>query len=128
MTNIHLRDGLLFVEVTIQFGERVLTLSNVVIDTGSETTIFRTDDLEQIGVTLPLDGIIGRVSGIGSGYEWIIETSIDRLTVGELSAAPFTVEMGNLDYGYGINGILGCDFLIATEALIDLKNLELRKA
>jgi hypothetical protein len=35
----------------------------------------------------------------------------------------FNVEVGSMDYGFEINGILGMDFLLATGIKIDLKNL-----
>ena len=31
----------------------------------------------------------------------------------------FDIELGQLDYGYNINGILGADFLVKTHAVID---------
>lgn len=37
----------------------------------------------------------------------------------------FTIEVGVMDYGFDINGILGMDFLIETGAIIDLARMEI---
>lgn len=40
----------------------------------------------------------------------------------------FTIEVGVMDYGLAINGILGMDFLIETGAIIDLARMEITVA
>lgn len=39
-----------------------------------------------------------------------------------------TIEVGVMDYGFDINGILGMDFLIETGAIIDLARMEITVA
>jgi hypothetical protein len=39
--------------------------------------------------------------------------------------AGFEVEIGGIDYGFPIHGILGMDFLCATDAKIDLGQFEI---
>lgn len=48
---------------------------------------------------------------------------VDRLAVGEASVSSFEVEIGGMDYGFAIQGILGMDFLRQTGAVISLKDL-----
>lgn len=45
---------------------------------------------------------------------------VDRLVVGETALANFEVEIGGMDYGFSIKGILGMDFLRGTQAIVDL--------
>ncbi len=46
--------------------------------------------------------------------------------VGEQGLDAPEIEVGGMDYGFEINGILGMDFLLKTGASIDLQALELR--
>lgn len=43
-----------------------------------------------------------------------------------MSAFDFQVEIGWMDYGFSLQGIVGLDFLLKTRAVIDLADLELR--
>jgi hypothetical protein len=45
--------------------------------------------------------------------------------VGELQVSDFQIEVGSMDYGFDIDGIIGMDFLIQVEAIIDLARLEI---
>jgi hypothetical protein len=40
--------------------------------------------------------------------------------------AQFEVEVGAMDYGLDLDGILGTDFLVATRAVVDLAAVEIR--
>jgi hypothetical protein len=48
---------------------------------------------------------------------------IDRLAIGNHGVDNFEVEVGEMDYGFEIGGILGMDFLRAACAIIDLGQL-----
>lgn len=50
---------------------------------------------------------------------------IDRLAVGTNGLDRFEVEIGEMDYGFEIGGILGMDFLRVAGAVIDLRRLTL---
>ena len=60
--------------------------------------------------------------GIG-GVEYVIEKQIDQLSIGKLAMTGFTIQMGALDYGMQINGIIGADFLLKTGAKLDFDRL-----
>lgn len=120
-----LRHGLLYVAVSLTFRNRELQLPDVIVDTGSAGTIFSADALLQIDLLPePLD-TLRRIRGIG-GIEFVFSKEIQRLQAGNLVIRDFEVEVGALDYGFPVQGILGVDFLIEAGAIIDLKQLELR--
>jgi len=119
---IILRYGLPFVSVVIDANDQQLRLENVLLDTGAAATVFRTDDLLAIGVMPAPTDHVRFMAGIG-GREAVIEKQIDKLVVGNLLVAPFTIQLGAMDYGFEINGIVGMDFLLATRATIDLSKL-----
>jgi hypothetical protein len=50
-------------------------------------------------------------------------TLVDFLQVGEKQLTAFEIEVGGMDYGFDIRGILGMDFLRQAGAILDLKAL-----
>ena len=50
---------------------------------------------------------------------------VDGLTLGTFELRNFEIEIGTLDYGFAIDGILGINFLHQVGACIDLAKLEL---
>ncbi len=127
MTPVPIRiiDGLSYISVTLRAHGQILALERVLLDTGSSGTVFKTHDLEKLGVgLLPTDPLLF-LQGIG-GEEALVEKSIEALQVGSLIVAPFKIQMGAVNYGIPMDGILGLDFLLRTQAVIDLDALELR--
>jgi len=59
------------------------------------------------------------MSGIG-GREPVIEKSIQALHVGNIVMSPCIVQMGALNYGISVDGILGMDFLSNMGTVINL--------
>ena len=58
-----------------------------------------------------------------SDVEVVYMRVVDRLAIGKASLSNFEVEIGGMDYGFEIQGILGMDFLRQTGAVISLKDL-----
>ena len=51
--------------------------------------------------------------------------TLDYLKIGEYRLSDFPVDVGGMDYGFAINGILGMDVLINTGAIINLRHMEI---
>jgi len=124
---IRLRDGLPYVAATLIYQGRQLLLNDVLLDTGSAGAIFSTDRLLAIGLTYEPDDMVHRVRGVG-GTEFVFTKHVDRLAVGELHISDFQIEVGGMDYGFDIDGIIGMDFLVQVGAVIDLATLEVYPA
>lgn len=122
--NIHLQDGLPFVEVTLDHQGHRLVLSRVLLDTGSAGSLLAADELLKINVSLEPHDPLRRIRGVG-GSEFVFVKTLDHLSVGSLRAATFAVEVGALDYGFTLQGILGMDFLLHAKAIINLDALTL---
>jgi len=122
---IELRGGLLFVNVRLRHGGQDLQLHDVLLDTGSAGTVFSTDAVSAIGLTYAPEDPLHRIHGIG-GSEFVFMKRIDRASLGEREVRDFTVEVGGMDYGFQLHGIIGTDFLLAVGAVIDLRTLEIR--
>jgi hypothetical protein len=96
------------------------------LDSGSGATGFKTDELEKIDVRLQPGDLIEYLSGIG-GQEPVVEKYIDSIELGDLQVTSFAVQVGAMDYGFQMDGILGADFLLRMGAVVDFKTLEVRK-
>ncbi len=104
--------------------QQELELPRVLIDTGSATTLFSMRKLLEIGLTYELEDMISLVRGVG-GSKTVFEKTLQEIQVGSLVVSNFKVQVGDMDYGIDLHGILGLDFLLQTKANIDLDSLAL---
>jgi hypothetical protein len=119
-----LQDNLPFLTVTLVHQGKQLNIPNVLLDTGSGGTIFSADDVAKIGITPQDEDILRHVQGIG-GSEVVFVRSVESLQAGDYTHPNCEIEVGGMDYGFDIHGILGMDFLLAAKAQIDLEHLTL---
>ena len=122
-----LEDGLLWTSLCVEFKGHTLALHKILLDTGSAGCVFNADRLSEIGVFCEPSDKLRRIRGVG-GVEMVFLKILDAIELGTLRATNFEVEVGELDYGFEIDGILGLDFLLAVEAVIDLGQLKLRRS
>jgi hypothetical protein len=92
------------------------------VDTGSENTVLAGDVVAAIHlVPLPTD-LVYTIRGIG-GIETVFGRQVDYFQIGERILTDFSIQIGSMDYGFEINGILGMDFLTQAGAIINLREL-----
>jgi predicted aspartyl protease len=121
---LQLRDNLPFVSITVNHQGKKIKINNVLVDTGSGGTILAADVLSKINVVPQADDTLHTIFGVG-GSEVVFTRKIDKLQVGIFTIKQFEIEIGGMDYGFDIQGILGMDFLTSAGAKIDLKKLEI---
>lgn len=119
-----LKHNLPFTSANLSYRDRSLEIPHILIDTGSASTVFATDAVRALGIDPAPDDRLRFLRGVG-GTESVFVREIDRLKVGDATAHDFKIEVGGMDYGFEINGILGMEFLQQTGAVIDLGTLEL---
>lgn len=124
---IRIKNGLPYISATLEHRRQRVTLKNVLLDTGSAGTIFSTDKVAAIGLTYEPDDFVHRIRGVG-GSEFVFTKRVDGLKVGSLQVAGFELEIGAMNYGFDMDGIVGLDFLTAVGAIIDLDEMKLRGA
>lgn len=124
---IRLREGLPYLTASLHYRGRKLRLQNVLLDTGSAGTVFSADKVLAIGIQSEADDLIHRIRGIG-GSEFVFTKRIERLSLGDLRIEGFEIEVGAMDYGINIDGIIGIDFLLRVGAMIDLAQLKIYPA
>jgi hypothetical protein len=119
-----LRDNLLFIAVRVSYRGAEIEIPNVLVDTGSASTILAADMLAMIGVVPEPQDTLVKLYGVG-GTESVFARRMDRLQVGDQALGSFEINVGAMDHGFEINGILGTDFLVAAGAVINLRSLEM---
>ncbi|ETJ38110.1 hypothetical protein Q604_UNBC07748G0001, partial [human gut metagenome] len=58
------------------------------------------------------------------GSEFVYKKTIDEIRLNDLCSRDVKVEIGIMDYGFDIDGIIGIDFLRQIGAIIDLEKMK----
>lgn len=125
MIELQLKYGLPFWSVKLNYKGKEIILNDILLDTGSGGTVFKMDKVEEIGITIEEEDTIETISGVG-GSEFVYKKILDVIEIGEIKLKGFKVEIGVMDYGFEINGIVGMDFLKTVGAILDLNNMMLK--
>jgi len=115
-------DDLPFVTIKLAYQNTEIEVANVLIDTGSASTILSADVVAQIGLVPEPADLLHTIRGVG-GIEVVFTRQVDFLQLDQQRLAQFELEVGGMDYGFDINGILGMDALIQAGAIINLHDL-----
>lgn len=124
ISSLRIENNLPFIELKVFYSGEELLLKNVLVDTGSAGTILKLDLVEQIGIKSEPDDIIGSVLGVG-GSEFVYIKMVDALELGGLRVENFKVDIGEMNYGFQIDGIIGMNFLLKIKSIIDLHALQI---
>ena len=119
MCEIRLVGGLPFVRAAVAYRGRRIDLDNVLLDTGSGGSVFSADELLSVDLHFERGDPVRRIRGVG-GTEFVFTKPVDALTLGSFQVEGFQIEVGALDYGFTIDGILGMDYLLRAGAVLDL--------
>lgn len=127
MAKIKLEHGLLYTSVKVFYKGRVKNINKVVIDTGASHSIISTDAVEELGLDIEdTDEIIVSV-GIG-GKQFSIIKQVDGVEFNGFRIDNCKIDIGEINFGGAINGLLGLDLLMKAEVILDLKNLRMFEA
>jgi predicted aspartyl protease len=121
------RHDLVFVTATLTYSGASIEISDVLVDTGAASTVINADFAAQAGVYVSPADTLRRLRGV-DGHEHVFTRHVDRLAIGDRGVDQFEVEIGEMDYGFEMGGILGMDFLRAARAVIDLGRLTIEFA
>lgn len=121
---LFLQDNLLFTCITISYHSATLEIYHVLVDTGSASTVLSADVVEAIAIFPEPEDTLHIVRGVG-GSEVVFEKRLDYLQIGSHRIEQFPVEIGAMDYGFAIHGILGMDFLLEAGAVLDLNRMQI---
>ncbi|KPA09683.1 Peptidase A2A, retrovirus RVP subgroup [Candidatus Magnetomorum sp. HK-1] len=115
-----IRYNLPFIKIKVGYRGLSIDIPNILLDTGSATTILNADILSSIGVKPEANDTTAQIVGIG-GEESVYHKTVDFIQLESKLLHNFKIDVGILDYGFEIDGILGMNFLLEANAIIDLK-------
>jgi predicted aspartyl protease len=116
------RHELVYVTATLTYRGTTVEIPDVLVDTGAASTVINADLAADAGIYLEPSDHLRRLRGVG-GHEHVFMRNVDRFAVGDHGLDGFDLEIGEMDYGFELGGIMGMDFLRAAAALIDLGKL-----
>ncbi|MNO67286.1 Retroviral aspartyl protease [compost metagenome] len=125
--NLKLIDSLPFISVKVKYKHQENTLNNVLVDTGSAGTIFKAELLRNIGIYPEASDFTCAIRGIG-GSEVVFFKTVDSIEIEDITLDQFEIEVGEMEYGFPIEGILGFDFMQAAGIIIDSKQLKIHSS
>ena len=120
-------DNLPFSTITITYKGVTATIDKILVDTGSATTILAVDVVASLDIIPEPGDTLHLIRGVG-GTEVVFRRRLDSLKLGEHGINDIEVEIGGMDYGFTINGILGMDFMMHVGAIINLKTMSIELA
>lgn len=116
--------GLPFISLQLTFRGEVLYLEKVLLDTGSTSTLLNADIVQEIGMVPEENDEVDIIRGVG-GIEYVYTKLLDSITVDGTTLREFQIEIGNMDYGLEIDGILGFNFIKQAGIVINANVMEL---
>ncbi|MGC5774800.1 retropepsin-like aspartic protease [Paenibacillus pabuli] len=116
--------GLPFISLQLRFRGEVLYLKKVLLDTGSASTLLNADIVQEIGMVPEENDEVDIIRGVG-GIEYVYTKLLDSITVDGTTLREFQIEIGNMDYGLEIDGILGFNFIKQAGIVINANVMEL---
>lgn len=119
-----LRDNLPFTTITVAYQGTTMDIPYVLVDTGSAATLLAADLVAAIGIVPLPEDPLHTIRGVG-GSDVVFTRRIDYVQVEERRLTDFEIEVGGMDYGFEMNGILGMDFLTRAGAIINLRALKI---
>ena len=125
--HLWLMDNLPLTTVRVGYRGAAIEVSNVLVDTGSGATVISADVTSKIGILPSEKDVLYSIRGVG-GSEVVFARKVDYLEVGERRIPDFEIEVGGMEYGFEINGILGMDFLMKAGAIINLREMRIEFA
>ena len=119
-----LKDSLPYITITLNYEGTVISIPDVLIDTGSASSILAADIVISVHIEPSPTDTLHTLRGVG-GTEVVFTRCVDCLQVEDQRVSNFEVEVGGMDYGFEINGILGMDFLTSAGAILNLRDTEI---
>lgn len=122
MKKLLIENGLLLADMELTFNGKTLHLQRVLVDTGSGSTVISSDLAESIGIVAEENDMIYRITGVG-GSEFVYSKKVDSVRVGDMEVEKFILEIGAMNDGFDLDGIIGLDLLQQLKAIINIDQL-----
>jgi len=120
MKQLEFKNGLLYTDIKIVHENKSIVVNDVIVDTGASHTIISPEYLEKMDVGFSEDDTIVRASGYGGSVAYSVRKSINKISCGDIIVNNIILDFGEIDPLERVNGLLGLDFLKASNIIIDL--------
>ena len=117
-------DGLLFVEMTLEFRGQRSRVQRLALHTGASQSVISLDAVEELGIYGGRGDDIVILQGIG-GIERALRKKIGAVELGTFKKHDMLMDFALFDRRLKINGLVGLDILSAGQFVIDLHAMEL---
>ena len=114
-------DGLIFIPITLGYDYHVYQITDCILDSGSAGTVI---DVDLIPFNPKIPGILRRLYGIG-GHQDVVAQHVDFIQIENCRLENIQIEFGDIQYAFGINGILGTNLLRFMKLHLDFNQLEI---
>lgn len=127
MNELEFKKGLLYTSIELKYQEKSVIVKDVIVDTGASHTIIASDILEELEIPFLDDDELVKATGYGGTVCYSIRKKIDEINCGDLVINDFKLDFGVIDPTDKVNGLIGLDFLIAVDSIIDFVDLKIYK-
>jgi len=115
-------NGLPIVSFGLEYKSSKILLERVLLDTGCAISVFDTDIVSSVGLTINTDiGKAVRMYGVGGQSELVFQQPVDEITIESNILMNFTLQLGMTKIPYGFDAIIGVDYFTRTQSTIDFK-------
>ncbi|MGZ7440819.1 hypothetical protein [Paenibacillus sp. TH7-28] len=120
---INMKNGLPLVTLELRYKSTTIILENVLLDTGCAISVFDTDIVSSIGLLINTEiGRAVRMYGIGGKSELAFQQTVDEISINSNNLSNYTLQLAMTKIPYGFEAILGVDYFIRSQTIIDFKN------
>ncbi|EML6501723.1 retropepsin-like domain-containing protein [Clostridioides sp. ZZV14-6009] len=128
MKNFKYKNGLLYTDIEILIENKNILVKDIIIDTGASHTIISSSYLEESDIGFNDDDTIVKASGYGGTVQYSVRKLVNKVACGDITLENIKLDFGEIDPEEKVNGLLGLDFLINANLIIDLvDNLLIKK-
>ncbi|MCC0698521.1 retropepsin-like domain-containing protein [Clostridioides sp. ZZV15-6383] len=128
MKNLKYKNGLLYTDIEILIENKSILVKDIIIETGASHTIISSSYLEESDIGFNDDDTIVKASGYGGTVQYSVRKLVNKVACGDITLENIKLDFGEIDPEEKVNGLLGLDFLINANLIIDLvDNLLIKK-
>lgn len=122
---IELKNGLLYTSIKLKHEGKNIIVNDVIIDTGAFHTIISPNFLEELQAEFADDDMLIEAYGYGGASSYAVRKRIDTISCDDITLSDFKIDFGEIDPDEKVNGLLGLDFFMKAQIVLDIAELNM---
>jgi len=122
---IELKNGLLYTSIELKHEGKNIIVNDVIIDTGAFHTIISPNFLEELQAEFADDDMLIEAYGYGGASSYAVRKRIDTISCDDITLSDFKIDFGEIDPDEKVNGLLGLDFFMKAQIVLDIAELNM---